>query len=102
MNTFRHPDSFAVAYAGVPVNVLEVRLIAGLKAAGKQFEYKIYEDGPGGHHFNGIKSAARPPIAPGSLRVPREVPEALAPLILQVFGEPLLQLAVVVAAVLCV
>lgn len=35
------------------VNVLEVRrLIAGLKAEGKKFEYKIYEDAPGGHHFN--------------------------------------------------
>jgi dipeptidyl aminopeptidase/acylaminoacyl peptidase len=35
------------------VNVLEVeRLIAALKAAGKQFEYKIYQDAPGGHSFN--------------------------------------------------
>jgi dipeptidyl aminopeptidase/acylaminoacyl peptidase len=35
------------------VNVLEVRrLIAALKAEGKQFEYKIYEDAPGGHAFN--------------------------------------------------
>lgn len=35
------------------VNVLEVeRLIAALKAAGKQFEYKIYQDAPGGHAFN--------------------------------------------------
>jgi dipeptidyl aminopeptidase/acylaminoacyl peptidase len=37
------------------VNVLEVeRLIAALKAAGKQFEYKIYQAAPGGHHFNRI------------------------------------------------
>ena len=37
------------------VNVLEVqRLIAALKAAGKQFEYKIYENAPGGHAFNRI------------------------------------------------
>jgi dipeptidyl aminopeptidase/acylaminoacyl peptidase len=35
------------------VNVLEVeRLIAALKAAGKKFEYKIYENAPGGHAFN--------------------------------------------------
>jgi dipeptidyl aminopeptidase/acylaminoacyl peptidase len=35
------------------VNVLEVeRLIAALKAEGKQFEYKIYQDAPGGHSFN--------------------------------------------------
>jgi dipeptidyl aminopeptidase/acylaminoacyl peptidase len=37
------------------VNVLEVqRLIAALKAEGKQFEYKIYENAPGGHAFNRI------------------------------------------------
>lgn len=115
MNIFQHPDSFAVAYAGVPVsdlvlrlgyqndayraeysapyhigktvredikeyerrspityvsklqtpllihtntndedvNVLEVeRLITALKAEGKKFEYKIYQDAPGGHSFN--------------------------------------------------
>ena len=115
MNIFEHPQSYAVAYAGVPVsdlvarmgyepesyrqlysapyhigktvredigeylrrspfyhakelqtpllihtntndedvNVLEVqRLIDALKAAGKKFEYKIYENAPGGHHFN--------------------------------------------------
>jgi dipeptidyl aminopeptidase/acylaminoacyl peptidase len=35
------------------VNVLEVEnLIAALKAAGKKFEYKIYENAPGGHMFN--------------------------------------------------
>ncbi|HYO79968.1 MAG TPA: alpha/beta fold hydrolase [Bryobacteraceae bacterium] len=35
------------------VNVLEVqRLIAALKAAGKQFESKIWQDAPGGHAFN--------------------------------------------------
>ncbi len=35
------------------VNVLEVeRLIAALKAAGKKFEYKIYQNAPGGHQFN--------------------------------------------------
>ncbi len=35
------------------VNVLEVEhLIKSLKAAGKKFEYKIYEDLPGGHSFN--------------------------------------------------
>jgi dipeptidyl aminopeptidase/acylaminoacyl peptidase len=35
------------------VNVLEVEhLIKSLKAAGKTFEYKIYENAPGGHAFN--------------------------------------------------
>jgi dipeptidyl aminopeptidase/acylaminoacyl peptidase len=35
------------------VNVLEVkRMIMALKAEGKQFESKIYEDAPGGHMFN--------------------------------------------------
>ena len=35
------------------VNVLEVEhLIAQLKAAGKDFQYRIYEDAPGGHSFN--------------------------------------------------
>ncbi len=37
------------------VNVLEVRrLIAALQAAGKKFDYKIYENAPGGHVFNRI------------------------------------------------
>ena len=37
------------------VNVLEVeRLISALKAAGRRFEYKIYQDAAGGHHFNRI------------------------------------------------
>ena len=37
------------------VNVLEVEhLIDSLKAAGKKFEYKIYQDAPGGHYFNRI------------------------------------------------
>jgi dipeptidyl aminopeptidase/acylaminoacyl peptidase len=115
MNIFQHPDAYAVAYAGVPVsdlvlrlgyqtdqyralysaqyhigktvrddikeyerrspitwvsklqtpllihsntndedvNVLEVeRLITALKAEGKPFESKIYENAPGGHMFN--------------------------------------------------
>ncbi len=35
------------------VNVLEVEhLIKSLKAEGKKFEYKIYQDAPGGHSFN--------------------------------------------------
>ena len=117
MNIFFHPESYQVAYAGVPVsdlvarmgykgeryhqlfaadyhigkfawqspeeyrrrspawhadrlqtpllvhtntcdedvNVLEVEhLIKALKAAGKEFEYKIYENAPGGHVFNRI------------------------------------------------
>jgi dipeptidyl aminopeptidase/acylaminoacyl peptidase len=37
------------------VNSIEVEeLIAQLKAANKQFEYKIYTDAPGGHSFNRI------------------------------------------------
>jgi dipeptidyl aminopeptidase/acylaminoacyl peptidase len=37
------------------VNVLEVEhLIRALKAAGKSFEYKIYQNAPGGHVFNRI------------------------------------------------
>jgi len=115
MNVFDHPESYKVAYAGVPVsdiiarmgyktqgyrdlysadyhigktayedveeyrrrspawqahklqtpllihtntndadvNVLEVEhLIKSLKAEGKKFEYKIYEEIPGGHSFN--------------------------------------------------
>jgi dipeptidyl aminopeptidase/acylaminoacyl peptidase len=35
------------------VNVLEVEhLVQALKAAGKNFEYKIYTNAPGGHQFN--------------------------------------------------
>jgi dipeptidyl aminopeptidase/acylaminoacyl peptidase len=35
------------------VNVVEVQgLIAALKAAGKDFEHKVYDDAPGGHSFN--------------------------------------------------
>lgn len=35
------------------VNVLEVEhLIEALKAAGKKFEHKIYQNAPGGHQFN--------------------------------------------------
>jgi len=37
------------------VNVVEVEhLIKSLKAAGKDFEYRIYKDAPGGHSFNRI------------------------------------------------
>lgn len=37
------------------VHVIEVQnMIAALKAAGKKFEYKIYENAPGGHRFNRI------------------------------------------------
>jgi dipeptidyl aminopeptidase/acylaminoacyl peptidase len=37
------------------VNVLEVEhLIQALKAAGKSFEYKVYQNAPGGHEFNRI------------------------------------------------
>lgn len=41
------------------VNVLEVEhLIKSLKAEGKKFEYKIYEDAPGGHAFNRLDTKA--------------------------------------------
>lgn len=37
------------------VNVLEVEhMIDALKASGKKFEYKIYQNAPGGHQFNRI------------------------------------------------
>jgi dipeptidyl aminopeptidase/acylaminoacyl peptidase len=37
------------------VHVVEVRhLVEALEAAGRQFDYKIYEAAPGGHHFNRI------------------------------------------------
>jgi dipeptidyl aminopeptidase/acylaminoacyl peptidase len=40
------------------VNVLEVEhLIKSLQAADKNFEYKIYEDAPGGHSFNRLDSS---------------------------------------------
>jgi dipeptidyl aminopeptidase/acylaminoacyl peptidase len=121
MDIFAHPDSYAVAYAGVPVsdlvarmgyeppgyqalysapyhigktvredvmeyrrrspvfhakelntpllihtntndedvNVLEVQhLIESLKAEGKKFEYKVYDNAPGGHYFNRIDTKA--------------------------------------------
>jgi dipeptidyl aminopeptidase/acylaminoacyl peptidase len=35
------------------VNYIEVEhLIQALKAEGKKFEYKVYENAPGGHYFN--------------------------------------------------
>ncbi len=41
------------------VNVLEVEhLIKALKATGKNFEYKIYQDEPGGHAFNRLDTGA--------------------------------------------
>ena len=40
------------------VNVMEVEhLIDALKGAGKKFEYKIYQNAPGGHEFNRIDTA---------------------------------------------
>jgi dipeptidyl aminopeptidase/acylaminoacyl peptidase len=40
------------------VNVVEVQsLIAALKAAGKDFDSKVYEDAPGGHSFNRMDSS---------------------------------------------
>lgn len=41
------------------VNVMEVEhLIAALRAAGKKFESKIYQNMPGGHSFNRLDTAA--------------------------------------------
>jgi dipeptidyl aminopeptidase/acylaminoacyl peptidase len=41
------------------VNVLEVEhLIEALKAAGKSFEYEIFQDAPGGHSFDRIDTPA--------------------------------------------
>ncbi len=40
------------------VNVIEVEsLVAHLKAAGKDFQYRIYDDAPGGHSFDRIDTA---------------------------------------------
>lgn len=40
------------------VNVMEVEhLAAALKAAGKSFEYKVYDAAPGGHAFNRLDTA---------------------------------------------
>ena len=40
------------------VNVMEVEhLLDALKAAGRKFEYKIYQAAPGGHEFNRIDTA---------------------------------------------
>jgi dipeptidyl aminopeptidase/acylaminoacyl peptidase len=121
MNIFQHPQAYAVAYAGVPVSDLVMRLgyqppgyaaqysapyhigksvrddiqeyrkrspvahakdlatpllihtntndedvnyvevehlIQALKAEGKKFEYKVYQDAPGGHYFNRIDTRA--------------------------------------------
>jgi dienelactone hydrolase len=73
----RSPAWNAERYQGTPllihtntndedVNVLEVeRLIQALKAAGKTgFEYKIYQDAPGGHSFNRLDTK----LARGSRR----------------------------------
>ncbi len=41
------------------MNVLEVEhLIAALKAAGKKFDYKIYQNAPGGHQFERLDTKA--------------------------------------------
>lgn len=67
----RSPSWQAHRYAGTPllihaatndedVNILEVeRLIQALQAAGKTgFEYKFYDDPPGGHNFNRLDTPA--------------------------------------------
>jgi dipeptidyl aminopeptidase/acylaminoacyl peptidase len=54
------------------VHVLEVEhLIKTLEAAGKKFEYKIYDDAPGGHSFNRLDT-------PLALESRREIWEFLA------------------------
>src|SRR5689334_12544791 len=41
------------------VSYVEVEhLIQALKAEGKKFEYKVYQDAPGGHYFNRIDTKA--------------------------------------------
>jgi dipeptidyl aminopeptidase/acylaminoacyl peptidase len=41
------------------VNILEVQhLIEALKAEGKKFDYKVYDNAPGGHYFNRIDTKA--------------------------------------------
>ena len=41
------------------VNILEVQhLVEALKAEGRKFEYKIYQDAPGGHYFNRLDTKA--------------------------------------------
>lgn len=51
----KHP-AIMLTHGGVHGdNVVEVeQLIVHLKAAGKSFDYKIYEDAPGGHSFERI------------------------------------------------
>lgn len=40
------------------VNVIDVEeLVAQLKAAGKEFQYRIYQDAPGGHSFDRTDTA---------------------------------------------
>ena len=59
------------------VNVLEVEhLIEALKAEGKKFEYKIYQDAPGGHYFNRIDTKLGEGIAAGDLAISGRVFEA--------------------------
>jgi dipeptidyl aminopeptidase/acylaminoacyl peptidase len=41
------------------VNILEVQhLVEALKSEGKKFDYKIYQDAPGGHYFNRVDTKA--------------------------------------------
>ena len=41
------------------VNILEVQhLVEALKSEGKKFQYKIYQDAPGGHYFNRVDTKA--------------------------------------------
>ena len=60
------------------VNVLEVEhLIKSLKAAGKKFEYEIYQDIPGGHSFDRLDTMAAKKIR---LKIYRFLGEYLNPL----------------------
>ncbi len=52
-------------------------LIAALKAAGKDFESKIYADAPGGHGFNRIDTPLARDEPARDLRLPRQPPQAL-------------------------
>ncbi len=58
------------------VNVIEVEhLIQALKAAGKKFEYKVYQDAPGGHSFDRMDTPLARQARARGVRVPRPLPD---------------------------
>ena len=50
-------DNLTIAAGGFGLCGIPENLIAALQAAGKEFEHRIYEAAPGGHHFNRIDTA---------------------------------------------